>query len=84
MQKTSLISSSLQIKKEKSIQERYTTSETVFDFNTLKPASYLIQIIEDENANKIYDTGNYLEKRQPEKVIHFGEDIEVNAPVGLL
>ncbi|MFC4635197.1 Ig-like domain-containing protein [Dokdonia ponticola] len=61
------------------IQERYTTSETVFDFNTLKPSSYLIQFIEDKNGNKVYDTGNYLEKRQPEKVIHFGGEIEVNA-----
>lgn len=61
------------------IQERYTTSETVFDFKTLKPATYLIQIIEDTNSNGIYDTGNYLEKRQPEKVIHFYESIEVNA-----
>lgn len=66
------------------IQERYTTSETVFDFNTLKPATYLIQIIEDKNGNKVYDTGNYLEKRQPEKVIHFGEDIEVNASWSLI
>lgn len=60
------------------IQERYTTSETVFDFNMLKPASYLIQFIEDKNGNNVYDTGNYLEKRQPEKVIHYGEEIEVN------
>ncbi|WP_299674617.1 Ig-like domain-containing protein [uncultured Dokdonia sp.] len=61
------------------IQERYTTEETVFDFTTLKPSTYLIQFIEDQNGNKIYDTGNYLEKRQPEKVIHFGAPIEVNA-----
>ncbi len=65
-------------KKGEIMQERYTTSETTFDFNNLKPATYLIQIIEDKNENKIYDTGNYLEKRQPEKVIHFGEDIEVS------
>lgn len=66
------------------IQERYTTSETVFDFNTLKPGTYLIQLIEDKNGNKIYDTGNYLEKRQPEKVIHYGEPIEVNASWSLV
>jgi hypothetical protein len=66
------------------MQERYTTNETVFDFNNLKPATYLIQVIEDKNENKIYDTGNYLEKRQPEKVIHFGEDIEVNASWALV
>ena len=66
------------------IEERYTTSETVFDFARLKPATYLIQLIEDKNGNKIYDTGNYLEKRQPEKVIHYGEPIEVNASWALV
>ena len=71
-------------KKGEIMQERYTTNETVFDFNNLKPATYLIQVIEDKNENKIYDTGNYLEKRQPEKVIHFGEDIEVNASWALV
>ena len=66
------------------IQERYSTNETVFDFTTLKPATYLIQLIEDTNGNKIYDTGNYLKKRQPEKVIHYGEAIEVNASWSLV
>jgi len=66
------------------IQERYTTSETVFKFARLKPATYLIQLIEDTNGNKIYDTGNYLKKRQPERVIHYGEAIEVNASWSLV
>ncbi len=72
--------------KGKVIEERYTTNETEteFDFNLLQPASYLIQVIEDKNQNKIYDTGNYLEKRQPEKVIHFGEVIEVNTSWSLI
>ncbi|MEP0263171.1 Ig-like domain-containing protein [Dokdonia sp.] len=61
------------------VQERYTTEETIFDFTTLPPATYLIRLIEDANGNKIYDTGNYLEKRQPEKVINYGVPIEVGA-----
>lgn len=66
------------------IQERYTTEETVFNFTTLVPATYRIQLIEDKNKNGIYDTGNYLKKQQPEKVINYGKAIEVNASWSLV
>ena len=61
------------------IQERYTTEETVFDFTTLVPATYRIQLIEDKNGNMVYDTGNYLKKQQPEKVINYGVPVELSA-----
>ncbi len=61
------------------LQERYTTEETVFDFGILTPASYFIRLIEDSNGNRIYDTGSYLKKRQPEKVINYGEEIKINS-----
>lgn len=54
-----------------------TEEETSFNFEFLEPGDYLIQLIEDTNGNGIYDTGNYLEKRQPEKVINYGTTIEV-------
>ena len=54
-----------------------TTEETTFDFEFLEPGDYKIQVVEDANANGIYDTGNYLEKVQPENVINFGKTIEV-------
>lgn len=61
------------------IQERYTTKETIFDFTKLVPATYRIQLIEDKNKNGIYDTGNYLKKQQPEKVINYGVPVELSA-----
>ncbi len=61
------------------IQERYTTEETIFDFTTLVPATYRIQLIEDKNGNMVYDTGNYLKKQQPEKVINYGVPVELSA-----
>lgn len=54
-----------------------TTKETKFNFEYLEPGNYLIQVVEDQNRNGIYDTGNYLEKKQPEKVIHYNKTIEV-------
>ncbi len=61
------------------IEKQYLTEETVFSFNTLKPGQYLIQLVIDENKNGLYDTGNYLEKRQPERVINYPGIIEINA-----
>ncbi|MEN8798174.1 MAG: Ig-like domain-containing protein [Flavobacteriaceae bacterium] len=50
-----------------------------FEFNNIEPGIYLIRLIIDSNANKIWDTGNYLEKRQPEKVMYYPQTIEVRA-----
>lgn len=60
-------------------EERYATNETLFTFNTLKPAKFYIRLIEDTNGNGIYDSGNFLEQRQPEDVIYYPEIIELNA-----
>ena len=59
------------------LEETHTTQETHFNFELLTPGKYLIQLIEDANGNGIYDTGNYLERKQPEKVINYGKVIEV-------
>ena len=61
---------------ERVIEEQYAIKETVFTFNTLTPGTYYIQLIEDANKNKRYDTGSYLDKKQPERVIHYGRPLE--------
>jgi hypothetical protein len=38
-----------------------------------------LRVIYDENNNKEWDPGNYLEKRQAEEVIYFPKDIDVRA-----
>lgn len=49
------------------------------DFRNLVPGKYVIRFIEDKNNNKRWDTGNYLQKVQPENVIYFPTIIEVRA-----
>ncbi len=51
----------------------------LFEFSNIEPGTYLIRLIYDRNGNKIWDTGSYLEKRQPEEVIYYPQEIEVRA-----
>ena len=64
-------------KEDKVIEERFTSIETVFEFELLQPGNYKIRIIEDANNNKLFDSGNYLKRIQPEKIINFPGQIEV-------
>ncbi len=49
-------------------------------FPNLKPGKYYLRYIDDANGNGEWDTGNYAEKSQPEKVYYFGTffDITLN------
>ncbi|MGI9547288.1 MAG: Ig-like domain-containing protein [Flavobacteriaceae bacterium] len=51
----------------------------LFEFNNIEPGIYLIRLIFDGNANRIWDTGNYLNKIQAEKVIYYPQTLEVRA-----
>jgi hypothetical protein len=62
---------------DKILQAIPTTQETKFNFEFLDAGDYKIQIVEDVNGNGVYDTGNYLEKKQPEKVINYTKIIDV-------
>ena len=52
------------------------------DFYTLDyliPQKYQIRFVKDRNGNGRWDTGNYLEKRQPEEVIYLEEALNLRA-----
>jgi hypothetical protein len=49
------------------------------DFMFLEPAKYTLRVIYDANGNKEWDSGNFLERRQPEEVIYFPKEIDVRA-----
>ncbi len=66
-------------KDEKLYDYLYITEESSIEFRAIEPDKYFIRIIEDANGNKKWDTGSYLEKRQPEKVINFLKEFDIRA-----
>jgi hypothetical protein len=60
-------------------KELFATEPQVFEFTNIKPAKYLIRVIFDSNGNQKWDTGNYLQKIQPERVVYYPNPVEVRA-----
>ncbi len=60
-------------------ERKISNGKTDFIFNDIKPGSYFIRVIVDENNNKKWDTGSFLKKIQPEKVIHFNTELKLRA-----
>lgn len=51
--------------------QRYITSDSKnLNFDLLAPGKYIIRVIIDKNNNRKWDSGNYLDKKTPEKVIY--------------
>ena len=63
----------------KVLRESYLTEEAAVNFPNLQPGSYTLRLIEDENGNRQWDTGSYLQRRQPENVIYYPQPIEIRA-----
>ena len=51
-------------------------SETI-TYPNLLAGGYKIKAIEDRNGNGVWDTGNYRQKRQPERVFHYNKTITI-------
>ena len=45
----------------------------------MKPDTYYARLFIDENGNGKWDSGNYKEKRQSEKIYYYPYDIELRA-----
>ncbi|MEP3838182.1 MAG: Ig-like domain-containing protein [Algibacter sp.] len=63
-------------------EERYAAEKGPIDFLNLTAGMYSIRVVHDVNGNKMFDTGNYLKKIQPEKISHF-QEIEIRADWGI-
>jgi uncharacterized protein (DUF2141 family) len=59
------------------IASEYSDKATSVDFMYLEPAKFTLRVIYDTNGNKEWDSGNFLERRQPEEVIYFPKEIDV-------
>jgi len=61
------------------IREKNINGSGTEKFEYLNPGNYRLKYIFDRNSNKKWDTGNYLQKIQPEKVLMYKEDIKVRS-----
>jgi len=52
---------------------------STYSFDLIKPGKYSFRLIEDLNENNQWDTGNYLNKIQPEPVYYSKGEIDVRA-----
>jgi hypothetical protein len=65
--------------KEALIRSKYLTGFEEVEFPYLTPGNYRIRIIFDTNQNGKWDTGSFLEKTQPERVLYYPGAIEMRA-----
>jgi len=65
-------------KEEVVVFERISQDQTV-SFKYLPPKKYRVRAIFDDNNNGIWDTGNYLLKRYPEKILYLDTEFELRA-----
>ncbi|MCW9038138.1 MAG: Ig-like domain-containing protein [Altibacter sp.] len=67
-----LVNNKFQVVREWPLGEDHTV---YFDY--IPPAVYYIRLIYDENANGKWDTGSFLDRRQPEKVVYYPSPLEI-------
>lgn len=58
---------------------KYLTQSDPIDFNAIDPGVYYLRVIQDTNANGKWDSGHFINKKQPEKVSYFSDKLEVRA-----
>lgn len=61
------------------VEERRLDSAGQQHFVHLKPGKYTFWMILDRNRNGKWDTGRYLKKQQPERLLLFGKELDVKA-----
>jgi hypothetical protein len=65
--------------KEDLVKEKFISQNNIVTFDFLQPKKYKLKVIYDNNDNRKWDTGNYLKKIQPEKVLFYKGDINVRS-----
>ncbi len=61
------------------MREIYASEPRSLEFNSIDPGKYLVRVIVDTNKNGKWDTGNYLARRLPERVVYYNKELEVRA-----
>ncbi|ARV08013.1 hypothetical protein BTO04_07745 [Polaribacter sp. SA4-10] len=61
------------------IERRFVKASETLQFDLLEPKEYSLRAIVDSNKNNKWDTGNYLKKLLPEKIIYFNTTLKLRA-----
>lgn len=69
-----LVDSSLKV-----VASEYLVDNESVYFDYINPGKYYLRVVYDTNKNRLWDTGNYLEKRQPEHIIYYPTVIEIRS-----
>lgn len=59
------------------VRQNYLKANGKAGFKYLKPGSYMIRILVDDNRDGKWTTGNFAERRQPEQIIYYMESVTV-------
>ena len=59
--------------------EKLVSESQNIDFKYIIPAKYFVRVIFDSNSNNKYDSGNYFQKKFPERVSHLVDELDVRA-----
>ncbi|PWB21639.1 Ig-like domain-containing protein [Flavobacterium sp. HTF] len=57
----------------------YSEGKTTLEFNLVLPDAFTIRVIYDDNKNKLYDTGSFLNKTYAEEVFYYQDEYDVRA-----
>ncbi|RZJ51158.1 MAG: hypothetical protein EOO44_15050 [Flavobacterium sp.] len=57
----------------------YSEGKTTIEFNLVRPDAFTIRVVYDDNKNKVYDTGSFLNKTYAEEVFYYQEEYDVRA-----
>ena len=63
----------------KVVKQTYLEANAPVFFEHINPGKYFIRLIVDQNKNKIWDPGNFLDKLAPERVVYYPSIIELRA-----
>ena len=63
----------------KVVKQTYLEANAPVFFEHINPGKYFIRLIVDQNKNKVWDPGNFLDKLAPERVVYYPSIIELRA-----
>lgn len=61
------------------LASEYSEGNTKIEFNLLAPTQFTVRIIYDDNKNKMYDAGSFMDKRYAEEVFYYQQEIDVRS-----